>query len=549
MPGSEQSFLTLGWRTTQALEPAYWAEGPAIPGSCGTADLVQIPASTMAAHTAIIAQSGSGKSFLLGRLVEEIFTQTRARCVILDPNADFRRVHEVEEPSLWHAPTYDRQRRRGRLTHEKTRSAFSARWTKRHMCIRTQTIAAAAAPYETLQVSWPALSMDVIAEDIDPMLRSDLYHCHSFLNDLASLHRFKTALPTKTRELIDEAEQLLRQARNSEADFRTSLQLKYSIEDILSLQPKSGPPPFVRILFWGTAPPEVLRSQKLMAVLRSEARARVTSLIESLVRTPKYISQTVEHFYFSKARSYETAGVITPTLPLGQSDIQPEKRLDVIDLPSLKDKATRLLAISAIMNSEWTRVRRNWATALRRPANRDTRAPTFLVIDEAHNLIPAEPHTKAETAVRDIFRTVVAEGRKYGLFVILVSQRPDKLDPLVLSECENKAIMKLSSGAVLDITRKLLGLDDVHPKMLEKCLDFDLGRALLVGRWAPSGPQFMYAAARRTVEGGRNLRDEYWTLPPSSPRQLGTTDDSRPRTKRARAKRRKSHARAAHGGR
>jgi hypothetical protein len=33
-----------------------------------------------------------------------------------------------------------------------------------------------------------------------------------------------------------------------------------------------------------------------------------------------------------------------------------------------------------------------------------------------------------------------AEGRKYGRFLILVSQRPDKLGPLVLSECETKLL-------------------------------------------------------------------------------------------------------------
>ena len=44
-----------------------------------------------AAHTAVFAQTGAGKSFLLGRYLEEILLKTRARVVILDPNADFLR--------------------------------------------------------------------------------------------------------------------------------------------------------------------------------------------------------------------------------------------------------------------------------------------------------------------------------------------------------------------------------------------------------------------------------------------------------------------------
>jgi len=108
---------------------------------------------------------------------------------------------------------------------------------------------------------------------------------------------------------------------------------------------------------------------------------------------------------------------------------------------------------------------------------------------------------------------LVAEGRKYGLFVILVSQRPDKLDPVVLSECENKAVMHLGSQAVLDLTVKMLGLDEIPPRLIEKCLEFEMGRALLTGPWAKEGPLVMYSGARRTVEGGRNLRSEFWAVP------------------------------------
>lgn len=67
------------------------------------------------------------------------------------------------------------------------------------------------------------------------------------------------------------------------------------------------------------------------------------------------------------------------------------------------------------------------------------------------------------------FRTIVAEGRKYGLFLVLVSQRPDKLDPLILSECKNKAVTRLGSASVLGITQKMLGRNDVAPKVIEKC--------------------------------------------------------------------------------
>lgn len=509
----ERSELILGWRTTSTLEPAYWVEGSAQAGEQRPDDLVAVPAETIAGHTAIIAQSGSGKSFFLGRLVEEIILRTKARCIVLDPNADFRRIHEVEDASLWANPRYDRPRRRGKLTHERTRSEFSRLWGKSRVRIRTGGRDSYAAPYEGLQVSWPALSMDVLAEDLDPMLRSDLYHCHTFVRDLSELRLLKDAAPPKTRDLIEEAEQLLREARLSELSFRDRLRLKYDPDSILPASAKGGLPAYIRETYFGAGSEYLIGEPSFIAYAQSRVRSRISSLTESLVRTPKYVSEAVEHFYFSKARGYETAGVISPKIDRPKTQFMSVKRLDVVDLPSLADQNTRLLAINAIMSGEWNDARARWANALRQPGGRDIRVPTFIVIDEAHNLIPDHPRTKAEAAVREIFRTVVAEGRKYGLFVVLVSQRPDKLDPLVLSECENKAIMKLSSESVLNIARNLLGLDDVHPKMLEKCLEFDLGRALLVGRWSPGGPRFMYTAARRTVEGGRNLREDHWAAP------------------------------------
>jgi uncharacterized protein len=156
------------------------------------------------------------------------------------------------------------------------------------------------------------------------------------------------------------------------------------------------------------------------------------------------------------------------------------------------------------------RARAAWNEALAKPPSEDKRVPNFIIVDEAHNLIPAKPRGTTEVALAEQFRTVVAEGRKYGLFLILVSQRPDKLDPQVLSECENKAVMRLNSNSVLTITRQMLGLDDVPPKVLEKCLDFKKGRALLIGNWAPEGDLLLYCAARRTVEGGRDLQGEFW---------------------------------------
>ena len=82
----------------------------------------------LTAHTAIIAQSGSGKSFMLGRLLEEIAGKTMARIMILDPNSDFvqfqkANIRDGENKGAW--------RRKGAVhSLEDTQEQFQRRWNK-----------------------------------------------------------------------------------------------------------------------------------------------------------------------------------------------------------------------------------------------------------------------------------------------------------------------------------------------------------------------------------------------------------------------------------
>jgi hypothetical protein len=124
----EESYLTLGWEVTPTLEPRYWRKSDAKPGSQPASELVRVPADLMGSHTAIIAQSGSGKSFFLGRLIEELMLQTRSRCVVFDPNADFRKVYEPKLAKLWEKAAYDPPNRCDGLPHEASREEFATRW-------------------------------------------------------------------------------------------------------------------------------------------------------------------------------------------------------------------------------------------------------------------------------------------------------------------------------------------------------------------------------------------------------------------------------------
>ena len=162
-----QSFLRVGWRVDDNLQPTYWlyADDPK-QGGQDDFHLFTIPASSIANHTVIIAQSGSGKSFFLGRLLEEVVLQTKARCIILDPNADFRRISDVVDGKLWsEKQPYDKTRRIGRLTNEFSKEDFQNEWAKTNKSVfglkpkkdKTTT---------SLQLPWDSLSVDFLGEDV-----------------------------------------------------------------------------------------------------------------------------------------------------------------------------------------------------------------------------------------------------------------------------------------------------------------------------------------------------------------------------------------------
>ncbi len=521
----------LGWKVTAGLEPQYWLSASARPGLQANTDLIIVKAEAMGTHTIVVGQSGSGKSFFLGRLIEELALQSKANFLILDPNADFSSVHQVQEETLWTNAAYDPRNRSGKLPHETSRSVFSKRWKR----IRIQILTANenrlfspddqdTYPYKALRLWWPSLSSDVIAEE-EPRLQSQLYHCHAFVQAVGHLLLLKSA-PRRLKQVrksegpIDAAERLYNIWR---ADIPTQLspsipenaKLLLALNEEFHSQRLLDAVPFLREqtakqlgLRWYS------RSRKTGRLLRAVSKLENAIVIGRWLKRVKtallYVDEDAARFYFGKAREYETSGILAQEPQTYTFD---KARIVVADLPSLDEHNARLLAVNAMLRNEWERAKAAWNEALRKDPHEDNRVPTFIVLDEAHHFIPADPRGKAEFALREQFRTIAAEGRKYGLFLILASQRPDKLDSLVLSECENKALMKLDSDSVLRLTQRNLGLESIPQRMLEKCLEFANSRALITGKWTTDQPQLLYCAARRTVEGGRNLQPDFWANP------------------------------------
>lgn len=137
----------------------------------------------------------------------------------------------------------------------------------------------------------------------------------------------------------------------------------------------------------------------------------------------------------------------------------------------------------------------------------EQRHPIALFCDEAHNYIPdlAQDDSEARVAVRT-FERLAKEGRKYGVGLVIISQRPAEVSRTVISQCNNVIAMRLTNAEDQSRVRSLLpdtmaGFADLLPVL-------DVGEAVVVG-------DASLLPARVRITEPRNKPDsrtiEFWT--------------------------------------
>lgn len=108
------------------------------------------------------------------------------------------------------------------------------------------------------------------------------------------------------------------------------------------------------------------------------------------------------------------------------------------------------------------------------------RHPIAIFCDEAHLYIPERQQSGGAGEISvEIFERIAKEGRKYGVGLVVISQRPSEVNRTVLSQCNNLVAMRLTNGDDQSVVRRLLpdslaGFGDLLPVL-------DTGEALVVG--------------------------------------------------------------------
>ena len=110
----------------------------------------------------------------------------------------------------------------------------------------------------------------------------------------------------------------------------------------------------------------------------------------------------------------------------------------------------------------------------------EMRHPIAILCDEAHLYVPERAQADSSDAVAvSVFEKIAKEGRKYGLGLVVISQRPSEVNRTVLSQCNNVIAMRLTNGDDQGVVRRLL--PDSLGSFSELLPVLDVGEALVVG--------------------------------------------------------------------
>ncbi|RJS69646.1 ATP-binding protein [Methanophagales archaeon] len=142
--------------------------------------------------------------------------------------------------------------------------------------------------------------------------------------------------------------------------------------------------------------------------------------------------------------------------------------------------------------------------------------PFMLVIEEAHNFCPERGFEKAVSS--NILRTIASEGRKFGLGLLVISQRPARVDKNVISQCNTQIILRVTNPN--DIRALSRGLEFMSAEMEEEIKRIPQGVALLS---SPSieMPILVDIRVRRSEHGGRAAEAEGEEKKEAVPRKRG----------------------------
>ncbi len=358
------------------------------------------PASLLASgfgrHTFLVGQSGSGKTYSLGVMLERLLLDTSLRMVIVDPNSDYVRLGDPREDVATHSP--ERAERYRRVA-SKVRVLRPANRTND-----------------------PRAPLRIHFSDLEPRVQALVMQID----------------PIQDRDEYDAYRSILRQLGSD----------RYSLKDI-------------------------------------QAAAR-----NDLSSGSRQVAMRIAALGIGEWAIWAERGDPSVFDLAGRDG---DWRALVLDVGGFEQAEEKSLVANALFGQLWRR--------------RDEREPCLVVIDEAHNICPQEPSEPIQAMATRRAVTIAAEGRKYGLYLLLSTQRPSKIHVNAQSQCDNLVLMRMNSTEDLHHLSSVFSF--VPESLLARSTGFAQGESLVSGKISPV-PVVVRFGHRFSHEGGSDVPDT-WT--------------------------------------
>lgn len=143
-------------------------------------------------------------------------------------------------------------------------------------------------------------------------------------------------------------------------------------------------------------------------------------------------------------------------------------------------------------------VQKTLAEVWRRATTGKLNYPVFIVLEEAHNFVPGKNKGDTSECARRINR-VASEGRKFKVFLVVITQRPGKIDPDTLSQCGSQIVMKLTNPEDQKAVRN--ASESLSESLFHDLPGLNTGEAIVLGSLTRV-PCLIKVGRRVSAEGG-----------------------------------------------
>jgi DNA helicase HerA-like ATPase len=231
------------------------------------------------------------------------------------------------------------------------------------------------------------------------------------------------------------------------------------------------------------------------------AYRRLKSRIESLASDPRYV------FMFGNPNMEDTMVEIMARLFRIPNDGRP---ITVIELSTVPEE---ILDVVVLLLSRLTFDLTVWSNG---------GLPVLLVCEEAHRYVPADDR-KGFFPTRQALSRIAKEGRKYGISLALLTQRPSELDTTILSQCSTILAMRLATESDQRVMRSnvhdsTFGILEYLPLLADR-------EAIVLGRGAPMPMRIKFHELPATILPGKTQNEftQRWATPNMDRRMLEDT--------------------------